>query len=277
MNLLQHKNHLKKERVNTMKQNISRGILLAALLLMSMSIALGQGLYWESITTVSTGNGKEISSASYYRTHMFKQVSEKNAMIFRLDKEILYTVDHERKEYSVMTFAELEAFSKKASSEMNEKMSAMKEQMKNMPPEQRKMMEQMMGKQAMGKSSESKIEVKKTSEKKTINGFPCIKYALMEDGKETGNVWTTSNVPNFKTMQKDFQEFSERITAQMPMKGGQLAEAMKKIEGFPIQTSIAGFIINVKKVEKKSIAVSEFEVPAGYKKVDPKTMIGTQE
>jgi hypothetical protein len=172
-----------------------------------------------------------------------------------------------------MTFAELEAFSKKASSEMTGKMAELNKQLESMPPDQRKMMEKMMGSQALGKTSNSKIEVTKTSEKKKINGFPCVKYALTEDGKETGSVWTTSSVPDFKTMQKDFQEFSKRITAQMPMKGGQLAEAMRKIEGFPIQTTIAGIKIDVIKVEKKSFAADEFEVPAGYKKVEPKNMM----
>jgi GLPGLI family protein len=258
-----------------MKQTISRGIILAVFILLGMGFAIGQGLYWESTTTILAAQGREIHSASYYRAHMFKQVSEKNAMIFRLDKEMMYTIDHEKKEYSVMTFAELEAFSKKASSEMTGKMAELNKQLESMPPEQRKMMEKMMGNQALGKTSNSKIEVIKTSEKKKINGFPCMKYALKEDGKETGSVWTTSSVSDFKTMQKDFQEFSERITAQMPMKGGQIAEAMKKIEGFPIQTMIAGIKIDVTKVEKKSLTANEFEVPSGYKKVDQPTMMGT--
>jgi hypothetical protein len=134
-----------------MKNSISRGIVLTALFLISMGIALGQGLSWESTTTISAMNGKEIHSTSYYRTHMFKQVSEKDAMIFRLDKEMIYNIDNLKKVYSAMTFAELEAFSKKANSEMNEKMSEMSKQLESMPPEQRKMMEKMMGKQALGK------------------------------------------------------------------------------------------------------------------------------
>jgi GLPGLI family protein len=255
-----------------MQKNIFRGIVLSAFIFIGTGIAFGQGLSWESTIAISAANGKEMHSTSYYRAHMFKQVSEKDAVIFRLDKKMMYNIDHQKKEYSAMTFAELEAFTKKTNSELTEKMSEMNKQLEGMPPEQRKMMEKMMGAQNLGKSSESKTEVIKTSEKKTINGYPCIKYALQEDGKETGSVWTTTKVPDFKTMQKDFKEFSERITAQMPMKGGQMAEAMKKIEGFPIQTTIAGIKISVTKIEKKSIAASEFEVPPGYKKVDPKNL-----
>jgi hypothetical protein len=45
---------------------------------------------------------------------------------------------------------------------------------------------------------------------------------------------------------------------------------MKKVEGFPVQTTIAGITTTVTKIENKVAAASEFEVPAGYKKVPPK-------
>jgi hypothetical protein len=55
------------------------------------------------------------------------------------------------------------------------------------------------------------------------------------------------------------------------MKG--LSDAFKKIDGFPVQTEVmAGIVSTVTKVEKKVAPASEFEVPAGYKKVAPKMM-----
>jgi cobalamin biosynthesis Co2+ chelatase CbiK len=136
------------------------------------------------------------------------------------------------------------------------------------------MMEKMMGSSAMGVKSDAQIEVTKTAEKKTISGYACIKYVMKENGKEIGSVWTTTAVPDFSTVQKDMKEFAKRMAAQMPMKGTQIAAAMMKIEGFAIQTTIASVTTTVTKIEKKSIAASEFEIPAGYKKVDQKDIMG---
>jgi hypothetical protein len=74
-------------------------------------------------------------------------------------------------------------------------------------------------------------------------------------------------------MQKDMKEFGQRMAAQMP-KASEMVAAMKKVEGFPIQTTIAGITTTVTKIEKKVIAASEFEIPAGYTKVAPKDLTG---
>jgi Domain of unknown function (DUF4412) len=251
-----------------MKNIIVKGVMLAVLIVAAIGIVVGQGLSWESTTIVRIANGKEIHSASSYRPHMFKQSSENNASIFRLDKEMVYFIDIQKKEYSEMTFAELEAYTKKA----NKKLEDMNEKLKNLPPEQRKMMEQMMGKAAMG-GQNAKIDVIKTAEKKNISGYLCIKYAMKEDTTEVGSVWTTADVPDFSSMQKDFKEFGQRMAAQMP-KAGEMVAAMTKVEGFPVQTTIAGITTTVTKIEKKVAPASEFEVPEGYKKVPPKKLPG---
>jgi hypothetical protein len=247
-----------------MKNIILKGMILIVLTIAVIGIVVGQGLYWESITVVPIANGKVIHSTSSYRPHMFKQSSDNSVSIFRLDKEMMYLIDTQKEEYSEMTFAEMEANAKKA----NKKLEEMNEKLKNLPPEQRKMMEQMMGKAAMG-GQNAKIDVIKTAEKKNISGYICIKYAMKEDTTEIGSVWTTTGVPDFGSMQKDMKEFGQRMAAQMP-KAGEMVEAMKKVEGFPVQTTIAGITTTVTKIENKVAAASEFEVPAGYKKVPPK-------
>ncbi len=255
-----------------MKNNILRGIMMMALVIVSIGVAAGQGLTWESITTIPAAKGKEIYATSYYRPHMFKQLSENSATIFHLDKELMYLIDYDKKEYSEMTFAEMEAFTKKANSELEDKMAEMEKQLENMPPEERKMMEKMMENKGVTGKSSDKVDVTKTTEKKTISGYACIKYVLKEGGKEIGSVWTTTSVPDFSSMKKDFKEFSQRITAQMPMKGKQMAAAMEKVEGFTIQITIAGITTTVTKIEKKPVASSEFEIPSGYKKVEPQKL-----
>jgi hypothetical protein len=253
-----------------MKNIILKGTILITLTVAAIGIVVGQGLSWESTTTVPIANGKEIHSTSSYKPHMFRQSSENSVSIFRLDKEMMYLIDTQKKEYSEMTFAEIEAYAKKANKKLEGKMAEMNEQLKNMPPEQRKAMEQMMGNAGMG-GQNAKIDMMKTAEKKTISGYACIKYAMKGDGKEIGSVWTTTGVPDFSSMQKDMKEFGQRMAAQMP-KAGEMVAAMKKVEGFPVQTTIAGITTTVTKIEKKVVAASEFEVPAGYKKVTPKNL-----
>jgi GLPGLI family protein len=256
-----------------MKNKRTRTRILISILIGSFGLAMGQGLYWESTTIVPAAGGNKIHSNSLYRPHMFKQGSENSTMIVRLDKEAIYQINNAKKEYSVMTFAELEAYTKKSTQKLEGKMAELTKQFEKMPPEQRKAMEQMMGKQGMTGSSNAKIDVKKTGEKKTISGYGCSHYVMTEEGKEVGSVWTTTDVPDFKSMQKDFKEFGERMAAQMPMKGGQMSAAMAKMDGFPVQTTIAGITTTVNKIEKKSPAASEFEVPVGYKKVDQRDLM----
>lgn len=251
-----------------MKKNILRSVVFITLIFLAAGVVLGQGLYWES-TISAPAAGKEVKSTNSYRPKMFKQTSENGAMIFRLDKEMMYLVDNVKMEYTEMTFAQMEAATKQAMSQIEE----LRKKMKDMPPEQRKQMEAMLGSSDMAGMSKSKIEVKKTGEKKTINGYACIKYILKENGKEVGTIWTTGAVADYAKMKNDMKEFSERLMTQMP-NGKELANAMKKVEGFPIQTSIAGMTTTVTKVEKKLISISEFEVPAGYKKVKPQDNMG---
>jgi hypothetical protein len=238
----------------------------AFLLLFLPILAFGQGLYWETTTSVQMAGDQKINTKSYYLPRMFKQGSENEAVVFRLDKQMMYSIDYEGKEYSEITFAELEVYIKKATDELKVQMAELKKQLASLPEDQRKMMEQMMGGKG-GVDDSAKVEVMKTAETKTISGYACAKYQLKKGGEEAATVWTTSGIPGFKAMQKDFQEFSQRLASQMSINGPQMAEAMQKVEGFPVETSISGMTASVTKVSSMAVAKSEFDVPAGFKKV----------
>jgi hypothetical protein len=253
----------------TMKINIMRLFFSISLSILFVSSAVGQGLYWESVTKGSNDQSMQFHSSVSYMPKMYKQVTDRQTIVFRLDKDRIYMIDYKDKEYAEMTFAEMEAATKQAMGQMDE----LKEQMKDMPPEQREAMEKMLGNTGMGSKSKSKMEVAKTGEKSTISGYSCVKYILKENGKEVGIIWTTASVSGYDGMKKDMKKFSERLMAQMP-KGKELSDAILKINGFPIQTQLGNITSTVTKVEKKKIATSEFEVPAGFKKVSPKEITG---
>jgi len=257
-----------------MNYHIARPILASALVLAGAA-AYSQGLYWESTHSGSMMQEKNSISQQYYMPGKFKVVSADNGetIVLRLDKEIIYTIDPNDKTYSEMTFAEMEASMKKAGARMDAHMAELQKQLESMPEEQRKMMEQMMVDKMPGMKKEGKVEVKKTSDKKTISGYACVKSVITEDGKELMTVWATKDMKDFNVIRKDMEEFGRRMAAMNPMMPKGFLEAMAKIEGFPIETSMGTTMKQVvTKVERRSTPAGEFEVPAGYKKVDPKLM-----
>jgi len=251
-----------------MKRRITHQFLWISLTFCFAVSAYGQGIYWESKEIGSPMGDKSDVARFYYMPRMFKVILDEGGrtIIFRLDKQLMITVDNADKTYTELTFAELEKTMKKAGAQMEE----MKKKMADLPEEQRKMMEQMMGDGGV-------VEVKATGEKKSISGYACSKYVVTKNGKESIAVWTTKDVKGFDSMRKDMEEFGRLIAELNPMMGKEMAEGMKKIEGFPIQTDMGSIKSVVTKVEKRASPPSEFDVPSGYKKVKPKMMEGMNE
>ncbi len=233
------------------------------------AVALGQGLYTESNTVVQVAGGQTYPGQSYFMPKMMKTITGDNEIIVRLDKQMIYRVNVGQKTYSEMTFAEWEAQMKKASSEMDSKMAEIQKKMESMPPEQKKMMEQIMSAQMAGKNgAQAKLEVKNTGEKKTVAGYVATKFVVLQDGKDFITAWTTNDIKGFASMRKDYEEMASRLAASAPGGGSAMVEALKKIDGYPLEMDMAmGVKTEVTKVESKTIPASEFEVPSGFTKV----------
>jgi hypothetical protein len=96
--------------------NINKWLRLTGLcltLLLAGSV-FSQGLYWESTTSGGPMGDKENVSQNYAIQKMFKLVNPLMTMIFRMDKEAIYTINPEEKTYTEMTFAQMESMAKKA-------------------------------------------------------------------------------------------------------------------------------------------------------------------
>jgi hypothetical protein len=239
------------------------GLCLAILLAGS---AFSQGLYWESTTSGGPLKDKENISQNYAMPRMFKIVNPTTVMILRMDQEKIYNVDPAKKTYSEMTFADMEAYAKKA----GDKMAQYREKIKNMPPEQRKQMEAMTG--MMG-GTDGAVEISATGEKKSVGGFACTKYVMKRGGKEMMTLWVTKDVTGFDNLRKDWIEFGKRMAALTNMSG--LGDAYQKVDGFPMETDMdmmGKMTTVVTKVEKRSTPASEFSVPAGYTKTESPLM-----
>jgi GLPGLI family protein len=231
--------------------------------------AFAQGMYWESITKGGPLGEKGMTSKSYVVTKKMRhEAGDGQVVIIRLDKDMMYMVNPAEKTYSEMTFAELEAGMKKAFAMRDAQMADLQEKLKNMPAEQTEKADKMPG-GTLGGKKEPKIEVQGPGERKTISGYSCVKYMATSDGKTTVTSWVTKDVKGFDAMKRDWQEAGKRMASMNPNNGKAMAEAFAKIDGFPIQMEMEGGItMTVTKVDAHSTPSSEFEVPAGYKKVD---------
>lgn len=241
-----------------------RTVLSLLLVFSSLLPVSAQGLYWKSTRTLE---GTDETEEFYYMPKMFKTIAQDGEIaIFRIDKNVLYTVNPKEKQYSEIPFAELDRILKGMGEKMKAAADQMRESLKNLPEEQRKQLEQMMG----GGGKQTPVEVKNTGEKKTIGGYGCTKHVVQQGDKELATAWTTLEIKEFGAMRDDFEEFSKRMMGMNPM-GGSLVEGLQKVEGFPMKTEyVKRMKMVVSKVEKRSFSVSEFEVPSGYEKVKSK-------
>ncbi|MEB2309167.1 MAG: DUF4412 domain-containing protein [Candidatus Brocadiaceae bacterium] len=240
----------------------------ALALMICLSVqAFAKGLYWESTRTGREGKGDGVSK-SYYMPRMCKIVMEDNkgAVIIRLDKEEMLMLNHKKKTYQEMTFNEMETMMKGVISQMQEVAKQMEKELAAMPAEQRKMVEQMMGKNLIKKQEEKTVV--KTDETKNISNYACTKFILKEGDKDVATIWATKDIDDFKAMQQDMEEFGKRMATMMPGNlEGQMDRSIALVDGFPVRTEMTdGTTMTVTNAEKRSIPASEFEAPSGYKK-----------
>jgi len=190
-------------------------------------------------------------------------------MIFRFDKELMWSLDDNNKTYTEATFAQMQQ-------QVQQVQSMMQERMKNIPPEQRKMMEKLMGKQFGAPSGDAgsfmEITMKRGGKTKKILGYPCEQIFMNLNGEPIMELWMT----NKYSIGNDFL----KIYQKMGFMKGKLSEDAKKLQGLPLKTKMTmdlgmGKMVSetvVDKLVKTSIPDKEFEVPNGYKQQPSKKM-----
>jgi len=227
------------------------------------SAAVGQGLYWESQTT---GMGNEVHTMqTYAMPKMLKSVDSKGvAVILLLDKEQFITVDPRQKAYHKMSFSEVGAAAQSTRARMEAARGEMEKNMKDMSPEQRAAVEKMFAPKAGG-PKQPPVVVDNTGETKTIAGHACTKYVATQGGKTILVAWTAKDVKGFDGLRGDWIAYQKRLADVSPSLTSATAEAFSKIQGFPMETELGGIKMVVTKVEPRTTAAIEFEIPAGYK------------
>jgi len=131
--------------------------------------------------------------------------------IYRPDKRVFWVIDQKRKTYMELTEKGLQEMKQ----QVDKAQDIMSEHMKNIPPEQRKMMEEMMKEQKLKAPLEPpKVIYTKVASGVKVNKWKCDKYEGVVGGVKIDEVWTTSyqqlgiSPGDFKVME-DMSKFSE--------------------------------------------------------------------
>jgi hypothetical protein len=216
------------------------------------------------------------------------------AFIVDLDAETITQVDYEQRTYVTGTVQEyvetMQTAVQAVGPMLSEAMKEMEAALKEMPAEQRRMMEQML-RQQMGQQPgagpqecrEPSVELRATGETASIAGFRAVRHELLTDGELELEVWLARDIAVVRELDaRKLQRFAAemgKLAACSPGRGepgpGHGAwQAMT--EGYPVRTvdRASGTTVEVVKAERRTIPAVEFQPPAGFARRTLEELIG---
>lgn len=206
-----------------------------------------------------------------------QQGSGRSTIIFRGDRREMIMVDHSSRSYVVMD----EATVKQLTAQLGQAMSQMQEMMKNVPPEQREMMEEMMRGRGMAMPNQTQAQsaLRRTSETATHSGYSTTKYQIVREDKVLRDLWVTewTNIDGasearaaFEGMAAYMQEMMSGLTQIIGDMGQDSFRHMQEMNGFPVLTVEYGdngqptTETRLLSATEQTIPASAFEPPSGY-------------
>ena len=203
------------------------------------------------------------------------------AFILDLDARTITQVDYQKRFFATATVQEYSQMIRDAQQAAAEKvgqaMKAMQEALKEMPPEQRQMVEQMMRSgPAPQECREPKVEMLKRGEQATIAGYSAIRYDVLVDGKLDSELWIAKGITAWSELDPGKLE---RIAAELGKLSGcgpsqkpqglLGADPTWKLskEGYPVRTvdrNSGGRTIEVVRAEHRTVPLEEFQPPSGF-------------
>lgn len=198
-------------------------------------------------------------------------------LLYRADRREMVVVDHDDKSYMVID----EETVRQLGNQLNDQMA---EALKNVPEEQRAMVEKMMQERMPPQPLQQPLsEVRKTGERGNHVGYPCVKYEVLRDGRKVSEMWVTdwSNIEGGREAAAVFLEMAEFMSdmlSALPMGGPHggfghsVFAQMKEFDGFPVVTRNFGddgaldTDSILRSAQSRTLDPAEFEPPAGYKR-----------
>lgn len=193
-----------------------------------------------------------------------------NSFIYRADKGMFWMVDENKKTYSEMTRQDLEGLA----NTMDAAMKQMQEQLAKLPPEQRKMMEDMMKENMPGAGSQAKTTYKKTGTGK-VGSWACEKYESYQEGAKKSEMcvvdpqllgFSEADFKALKDLAKPFEKLAKDMGSMLPQDGVDGAPKGAPVKSTVFENGKAKSEALIKEVKKEIVSPARFEVPKGYAK-----------
>ena len=223
------------------------------------------------------------------------------AVVMDLDAQTITQIDYGERAYTTATakeYAEMMRQGFQALGETGGQMQAqlkeMEEQLKQLPPEQRRQIEALM-KSAQQNAAKSppklrpedcapdKVEIKRTGKSLTVAGYDATSYQIFSNGKLDSEVWIAPAITAVREIDPAKLErmVSEMIKAlpHCPPRGQMFgADPVWKLmkDGYPVRSveRDGGTVVEVVKAENRSLGAGEFQPPAGFARKSLKEMMG---
>jgi hypothetical protein len=216
------------------------------------------------------------------------------AMVMDLDAQTITQIDYTQRTFTTATAKEYADLMRQGFQAMGEQMGQMKEleeQLKSLPPEQRRAVEAMMKQMqqsAAGASKQpedcvpDKVDVKSTGKRTTVAGYDASGYQVFSNGDFDSEVFiapaiTAAREIDPKKLERMVSEMMKAVP-QCPPRGRMFgSDPMWKLmkDGYPVRSvGKDGATTEVVKAESRSLGANEFEPPTGFARKSLKEMMG---
>ncbi len=219
-----------------------------------------------------------------------------SGFIVNLDAQTITQVGYEGRHYvtaTVQEFAQILLNAIQAGEQqLAEATKRMRERLQEMPPEQRKMMEEMMRSHMPQPEAgaegcrEPKVELRRTNEQATIAGYSAVRYDVVRDGSLESELWVAEGITAWREIDpQKLDRFSNEMAMlarcgrdqrRRGLPGDDPAWKLAK-EGFPVRMvhrGDSGMTVEVVKAESRPISAAEFQPPAGFARKTFQEMMG---
>lgn len=245
----------------------------------------GAGWVIEQIEYANPG-AEGTKTVQYISKNRLKTVGEGYTFIMDFPKNLFIAADEENRVYWSGTvdayIQEVQTFQQAANDLVRQQME---EALKEMPPEQRKTMEDMLQHMRGTKSPSTSPEVKveRTSETGTLLKHKVTKVLVYANGKPYQEVWLAQDISlagdldmkHMRSLQAKLTQavMIEVLSQQAAVEADPAYEKMLE-QGYPLKIVELGeqgepeAVTEVVRLEKRDIPDREFLAPEGYRKVD---------
>ncbi|MGA9342710.1 MAG: DUF4412 domain-containing protein [Rhodanobacteraceae bacterium] len=215
---------------------------------------------------------------------LMRSDSGEQSVIVDTAKNEFLTIDRANKEFTRIDIAEMEKLAGAASAAMQQAQAMLK----NLPPEQREMIEERMGGHLPGMAPKTKVTMTATGKHDTVAGHPCKVFAMQVNGSHDQDVCLASaneiglGATDQKTLHDAFAFFKRMAqkfsagTSGIDLPFDQLGEGLVPVKLVVYDNGKTESTSALKSIGTVPLPASDFMPPSGFreKKMDLKHLGG---